>query len=142
MPAALAVILAGVAGACAGLWLAIKTRARIDQARHVRAQEIERIRAAAEREGQTLRMQAEVTAREEALAMRSEAEVAFHSRQFELAEIEAALVGRSVLASEEARTLDEFRKELADREIPLAEMERERQGLESEKASLRRRHRS
>jgi hypothetical protein len=142
MPAALAVILAGVAGACVGLWLAIKARARIDQARHARAQEIERIRAAADREGQTLRMQAEIAAREEALALRSEAETAFHARQVELAELEAALAGRSVLVSEEARALEEFRKELADREIPLGEMDRERQRLETEMASLRRQQRS
>jgi ribonuclease Y len=142
MPAALAVILAGVAGACVGLWLAIKARARIDQARYARAQEIERIRAAADREGQTLRMQAEITAREEALALRSEAETAFHARQVEQAELEAALAGRSVLVSEEVRALEEFRKELADREIPLGEMDRERQRLETEMASLLRQHRS
>ena len=49
MPAALAIILAGVAGACIGLWFVLKARARSNQARHARAQEIERIRAAAGR---------------------------------------------------------------------------------------------
>ena len=142
MPAALAIILAGVAGACAGLWFVIKARARVDQARHVRAQEIDRIRSVAEREGQTVRMQAEVTAREEALVMRTESETALRARQVELAELEAALVGRSVLASEETRTLDEIRKELARRESPLAEIERETKGLEVEMASLRRRQSS
>jgi hypothetical protein len=42
-----------------------------------------------------------------------------------------------VLASEEARALDEVRKELADREIPLAEIERETKGLGAELATLR-----
>jgi len=138
MPAALAIILAGVAGACVGLWFVIKARARADQARHARAQEVERIRAAAEREGQTVRMQAEVTAREEALAMRAEADVAFRARQVELAEQEAALAGRSVLASEEVRTLEEARKELSNRETPLAEIERETKAVEAELALLRR----
>ena len=138
MPAALAVVLAGVAGACLGLWFVLKARARSDQARRVRAQEIERIRATAEREGQTVRMQAEVTAREEALVMRTEAEVALRARQVELAELEAALAGRTVLASEEARALDEIRKELADREAPLAEIERETKGFEAEWTLLRR----
>ena len=142
MPAALAVILAGVAGACVGLWFVLKARARVDQARRVRAQEIERIRAVAEREGQTVRVQAEVTAREEALTMRAEAEVGLRARQVELAELEAALAGRSVLAGEEARKLDEVRRELADREPPLAETERETKGLDAEMASLRRQQRS
>ena len=137
MPVALAVILASVAGAFMGLWFVLKARARSAQARHARVQEMERIRAAAEREGQTVRMQAEVTAREEALTMRGEAEATLRARQVELAELEAALVGRSVLASEEARALEETRKELADREIPLAEIERGTKRLEAELASLR-----
>jgi ribonuclease Y len=114
------------------LWFVLKARARGAQARRARAQEMERIRAAAEREGQTVRVQAEVTAREEALVMRTEAEVALRTRQVELAELEAALAGRTVLASEESRILDEIRKELADREVPLAEIERETKGLEAE----------
>ena len=101
MPAALAVILAGLAGACVGLWFVIKARARVHQARHVRAQEIERIRSVAEREGQTVRMQAEVSAREEALVMRTEAEAALRARQAELAELETALAGHR--GSQEAR---------------------------------------
>jgi ribonuclease Y len=137
MPVALAVILASVAGAFVGLWFVLKARARSAQARHARVQEMERIRAAAEREGQTVRMQAEVTAREEALTMRGEAEATLRARQVELAELEAALVGRSVLASEEARALEETRKELADREIPLAEIERGTKRLEAELAALR-----
>jgi len=142
MPAALAVVLAGVAGACIGLWFVLKARARLDQARRARAQEIDRIYAAAEREGQTVRVQAEVTAREEALVMRTEAEVAFRARQVELAELEAALAGRSVLASEESRTLDEIRKAMADREVPLAEIERENKGLAAELTLLWRQQRS
>jgi ribonucrease Y len=141
MPAALAVILAGVAGACLGLWFVLKARARGDQVRRARAQEIDRFRAAAEREGQTVRMQAEVTAREEALMVRGEAEAVLRARQVELAELEAALAGRSVLADEEARVLEEARKELADREIPLAEIERETKGFKSELALLRRQQR-
>jgi len=142
MPAAIAVILAGVAGACVGLWFVLKARARMNQARRTRVQETERIRAAAEREGQTVRVQAEVTAREEALVMRTEAEVALRARQVELAELEAALAGRTVWASEESRTLAETRKELSDREVPLAEVERENKGLESELTLLRRQQRS
>ncbi len=142
MPVALVVVLAGVAGACVGLWFALRSRARGDQARHARIQEIERIRATAEREGQTARMQIEVTAREEALTMRGEAEVALRRSQVELAEAEAALAGRSVLADEETRALEEIRKQLADREIPLAEIERATKGLGDELAALRAQQRS
>ena len=134
-------IVGGVAGACVGLWFVIMGRARADQLRHSRAQEIERIRAAAERESQTLRMQAEVAAREEALVMRAEAEAAFRARQVGLAEGEAALVGRTVLADEEARGLDEIRSQLAEREVPLREAERERRALVAETDSVRQRYR-
>jgi len=142
MPATLAVVLAGVAGACMGLWFVLKARARGAQARRARAQEMERIRATAEREGQTVRVQAEVAAREVALVMRTEADVALRARQVELAELEAALAGRTVLASEEARILAEIRKELSDREAPLAEIERETKGLEAERTRLRQQQRS
>ena len=141
MPAALAVVLAGVAGAMVGLWIALRARARNVQVRRARMQEIERIRAAAEREGQTIRVQAEIAAREEALVLRHEAEPALRAHQVELAELEAGLAGRSVLASEEGRTLDEVRKELADRETPLAATEKETKALKAELESLRRRQR-
>jgi ribonuclease Y len=136
MPAVLAVILAAVAGACAGLWFAIKARARGRRIRHARAQEIARIHAAAERERQTLRMQAEVTAREEALVVRAQVDGELRARQVELAEREAALVGRTVLANEESRALDELRNDLTDREAPLAEREREKKVLDAELSSL------
>jgi ribonucrease Y len=137
MPSALAVVLAGVAGACVGLWLALRARARLGQARHAWAQEIESIRAASVREGQILRMQAEVTAREEALIQRAEAEVEMRARQVQLAERGAELAGRVVLAGEEARALEDLRKELAHREVPLGELERETQGSKAEMAALR-----
>jgi len=138
MPATLAVLLAGVAGACIGLWFALGARSRIEQGRRARAIEIERIRAAALREGQALRTQVEVAAREEALTVRAEAEVALQKRQVELAEQEAALAGRLVFANEERRLLDELHKELDDRESPLAETERETCTVNAELASLRR----
>jgi len=141
MPVALAVVLAGVAGACAGLWLALKRRARLEQAHHAWTQELERIAAAATREGQAMRVQAEVTAREEALVRRADAEAELRARQVQLAEPEAALAGRKVLADEEARALEELARDLAERERPLAELERETKGLEAELASLRGRHR-
>ena len=137
MPATLAVLLAGVAGACVGLWFAFKARSRSKQARRARALEIERIRAAALREGQALRTQVEVAAREEALTVRAEADGALQTRQVELAEQEASLAGRVVLVNEERRLLDESCKELDDRESPLAETERETHTLETELASLR-----
>ena len=142
MPVALAVVLAGLAGTCVGLWLALKRRARFAQARQAWAQEIERIRAAAVREGQTLRVQAEVAAREEALVLRAEAEAELRARQVELAGQEAALAGRQVLVDEEARALDELRKDLVEREVPLGDLEKETKALEAEMASLRARHRS
>ena len=137
MPVALALVLAGVAGACAGLWFALKSRTRLGQARRAWSQEIERVRAAAVREGQTLRVQAEVTAREEALIMRGEAEAGMRAREIQLAEQEVALAGRKVLHDEEARARDEFRAALALREVPLGEMEREKHRLDAEMASLR-----
>jgi ribonuclease Y len=141
MSAALAVILVAVMGACAGLWFAIRARARVRQIRHVRAAEIVRLRAAAERERQTLRMQAEVTAREEALALRVEVDGEHHARQVELAQREAALVGRNVLADEEARALDELRSHLTGRELPVAELERGKKALDEEISSLQGQHR-
>jgi ribonucrease Y len=141
MPAALAVVLAGVVGAAVGLGLAIKARRRLYRARRARVQEAERLRATAEREGQTLRVEAEVTAREEALVVRAEAEAALHSRQVELAQAEVALAGRVVLQDEEARVLDELRRDLLDRERPLAELERETRGLDAGMASLRAQYR-
>jgi ribonucrease Y len=142
MPAILAVVLAGVVGASVGLWLAMRARAQVNLARRARAQEIERIRAAAEREALTLRRQVEVVAREEALVLRSEAEQALRVRQIELAEMETALAGRTVLVDEEARALDELRKDLSDREIPLKDLEREKQASDAELAALRKQHRS
>jgi ribonuclease Y len=142
MPAALAVVLAGVAGACLGLWGALRVRSRLARARKVWATEVERIRAAAVREGQTTRVQAETEAREEGLARRAELESELRARQAELAEQETALAGRTVLAEEESRSLDELREELASRETPLAELERDTKSLEAELASLRAQQRS
>jgi ribonuclease Y len=136
MPAILASVLAGVVGACVGLWLALNSRARARLARRARVQEIERIRATAELEALTLRRQVEVAAREEALLLRNEAETALRSRQVELAEMEAGLAGRTVLVDEEVRTLEELSKDLADREIPLRDLEREKKALDAELAAL------
>lgn len=137
MPAALAVLLSGVAGACVGLWFAFRAKARMQQARRARAIELERIRFAALREGQALRTEVEVAAREEALTVRADAEVALRGCQVELAEQETKLAGRLVLINEEARLNDELRKELADRETPLAEIERETKVLDGELEALR-----
>jgi len=138
----LAFVLAGALGVCVGLWFAIKARTRAQAAGRARAQEIERIRATAEREAQTLRRQAEVAVREEALVMRGEAEQGLRSRQMELAEMEAALAGRAVLVNEEVRALDELRRALADRETPLVELENETKALDAELAGLKKEQRS
>jgi ribonuclease Y len=142
MPAIIAVVLAGVLGACVGLWLAVRARARANLARRARTQEVERIRANGEHEASTLRKQIEVAAREEALVLRNEAEVALQSRQVELAEMEAALAGRTVLADEEARALEELRRDLSDREIPLRELEREKRSSDEQLAMFRKEQRS
>jgi ribonuclease Y len=134
--APLAVVLGGVVGACAGLWLALKARARVTLARRTRAQEGERIRATAQREALTLQRQIEVAAREEALVLRNDAEPGLRSQQVELAEREAALVGRTVFLDEEARALDELRKNLSDREVPLKDLEKEKQASAAEVAKL------
>jgi ribonucrease Y len=142
MPAALALVLAGVAGACIGLWLALRARARFDRARQAWAQELERIRASALREGQTLRMDAEVAAREEALVRRAEGTEELRAAQAELAAQEATLAGRQVMVEEEARAIADSRKDLTLREAPLAELERETQALRAELVSLQARQRT
>src|SRR5512141_835784 len=140
MPVALAVVLAGLAGACAGLWLALKARARSKRAAYAWAQELDRIRSAAEREGQALRLQTQLGAREEALLLRAEAEADLRARQAEHAALETALAGRTVAVEEEARATAELRKDLSRREVPLAELERDTHGLHGEMESLRKRY--
>jgi len=83
--------------------------------RHARALEIARIRATAERERQTVRIQAEVTAREEALVLRTQVDGELRANQSNLPS--ASRAGRAnVLANEEARALDELRSDLGERE--------------------------
>jgi ribonuclease Y len=136
MPATLAVVMSGVAGALVGVLLALRARMQASRRRQARAQELERIRSGAMRGRQTLLMQSEVAAREAALLLRGEADAELRARQAQLADEEAGLAGRTVLADEEARALAEARQELVDREQPLADLERERQACEAEVASL------
>jgi ribonucrease Y len=136
MTAGLAMVLAGVLGACVGLWLAIRARTRVTLIQRARAQEIGRIRATAEREALTLRRQVEVAAREEALVSRSEAEPGLRRRQVELAEMETALAGRAVFLNEEARAVEELRTDLSDREAPLKDLEREKRASDAEVVKL------
>lgn len=136
MLAACAVASAALLGGCLGLWLKAKVRARLRLALRARAQEIERLRATAAREVATLRLQAEVAAREEALVLRGQAEGGLQARQVELADWEAALAGRGVFLDEEARALAELGEALAAREPLVSQLEREGDAADQEMVSL------
>jgi ribonuclease Y len=87
--------------------------------------EADRLRAAAAAEAQTLVREAEIAAREDALALRGAAEVELRTREEELARLRAALVAREADATARERELGELKERLAAREAPIAGRERE-----------------
>ncbi len=132
--AAWIVLIAGLAaGVFAGVWLA--RRVRRTQTVDYDA-ESRRIRNEAEQERQPILCEAEIQAREQALAARLEAEATFRSREAELAQQETALVARKVRTDEESRQLEELRDSLKQRTTLLNEREQEGRALESEFQSV------
>src|SRR5512141_532248 len=139
-PAAWIVVLTGLAaGVFAGVWLA--RRVRRTQAGDGDA-ESRRIRNEAELERQPLLCEAEIQAREQALATRLEAETSFRAQEAELAQKETALAARKVRIDEEGRQLEELREGLKSRTALLAEGEQEGRALVSELQSVEKERRA
>jgi ribonuclease Y len=133
-PAVWIVVLTGLAaGVFAGVWLA--RRVRLTQTVD-RDAESRRIRNEAELERQPMLREAEIQAREQALAVRLEAETTFRAKEAELAQKETALAARKVRTDEEARQLDDLRETLKQRTIQLNEREQEGRALVSELQSI------
>jgi ribonuclease Y len=133
-PAAWIVVLTGLAaGVFAGVWLARRVRRTqvIDGDAECR-----RIRSEAELERQPLLCEAEIQAREQALAIRLESETSFRAQEAGLAQKETALAARKVRIDEEGRQLEELREGLKRRAALLAEGEQERQALVTELQSV------
>jgi len=135
--ATIVVLLTGVAGIAVGLVLGARVRARAELVSRAFTQEWDHLRGVAERERKTLLLDAEVNAREEALALRMAADADFQSRRTVLAERETTLAGRAVLVDAEKRQLEEKRTELSRRDAPLVESENESKRVRNEIAGLR-----
>jgi ribonuclease Y len=139
-PAAWIVVLTGLAaGVFAGVWLARRVRQTQTDDRDA---ECRRIRSEAELERQPLLCEAEIQAREQALAARLEAETTFRAQEAELAQKETALAARKVRIDEEGRQLDELRETLKQRTTLLNEREQENRALTSEFQSVERERRA
>jgi uncharacterized domain HDIG len=128
----IAAIVGLAAGACFGAWAGRRLRrpgADLDG-------EARRIRSEAEIERQALLRESDIQAREQALAIRTEAEADLRAREAELAEGETALAAQAVRIEEGGRLLREARERLAEREAPVAEREQDGRALAAEVASI------
>lgn len=122
--------LGGVLGMLLG-----RARARRRQALAPRSgpqQELARLRAEAEAEARRVVREAEIAAREAALALRTEAESALHAREAEVAAAETKLAARKGTLDVEADGLVQVRERLEARQVPIAAHEAERAARQAE----------
>jgi ribonuclease Y len=101
-------------------------------------QEVERLRAEADAEARRLVREAEIAARESALGLRAEAEVALHRKEAEIAAAETRLAARKGTLDVEAEGLGQVRERLEARQAPIAALEAERAAHQEEARSLTR----
>ena len=87
-------------------------------------------------ERQALLRESDIQAREQALAIRAEAEAALRAREAELAEGEIALAAQAVRIDEEVRLVAEARDRLKEREAPVAEREQDARAFAEEVRSI------
>jgi ribonuclease Y len=129
----IAVLVALAAGALVGAWAGRRLRRPVAD---LGGGEARRMRSEAELERQALLRESDIQAREQALAMRAEAEAALRAREGELAEGETALAAQAVRIDEDVRLVAEARDRLAEREAPIAEREQDGRALAAEVRSI------
>jgi ribonuclease Y len=131
----------GVGGVLAGQ---ARRRRRREEARRAEGPEREasRLREEGELERRRVLREAEIAAREAALARRGEAEVAGRRRLAELADAETALEARRQRLEAEAEALADFKRRLLDRQAPIAAREAEREAHLAEAQRLHERARA
>jgi ribonuclease Y len=96
----------------------------------------ERLRAEAQEEARRLVREAEIAAREVALAARAEVEADIHTRESELAQAQTRLAARTVSLEAERERLVQTRERLEARQAPIAAHEAARQGQLAEAKTL------
>jgi len=117
------ILVALAAGALVGRWAGRRLRRPLAD---LDAGEARRLRGEAEIERQALLRESDIQAREQALAIRAEAEAALRAREAELAEGEIALAAQAVRIDEEVRLVAEARDRLKEREAPVPSESRTR----------------
>ena len=127
------VLVALATGALVGAWAGRRLRRPVAD---IDSGEARRMRSEAEIERQALLRESDIQAREQALAIRAEAEVDLRAREAELAEGETTLAAQAVRIDEEVRLAEEVRTRLAEREVPIAEREQDGRALIVEARSI------
>jgi ribonuclease Y len=131
------VVAAGVALAAAVVgWALGRARARVRLALQDRQRtraEADGLRRAAETERAAEVREAEIAAREAALARRAQAEAELRAREEDLARRATVLVERETDAAARERELADLRERLAAREGPIKEREKQSAGLRKER---------
>jgi ribonuclease Y len=127
------ILVALAAGALVGTWAGRRLRRPVAD---LDAGEARRLRGEAEIERQALLRESDIQAREQALAIRAEAEAALRAREAELAEGEIALAAQTVRIDEEVRLVAEARDRLKAREAPVAEREQDARAFAEEVRSI------
>ena len=118
---ALGALSGGVAGALAGR-LTRRPAPAVPSAKL----EAERLRAEAQSEQEAAIRNAEITAREEALVLRAQADTLVHEEEERLVQITASLVGRQTDLEARTKEASEARERLRKREAPLLALDSER----------------
>jgi ribonuclease Y len=127
-------VLGGVLGLVLGKAQARRRRALLPDTSPQR--EAERLRAEAQEEARGLVREAEIAAREAALAARAEGEASLRARESELADAQTRLAARAVALDLEGEGLVQARQRLEARQAPIAAHEAEREAQLKEARSL------